>query len=141
VTGRLGLVGDYERELFELTDTPASWHIRATAPATVAAERRKASHEISRGHALRAPFRQWPERPDLGTMPVTARSAPCERVRGEEIDGFLGEMADEHAGFAHMSQIVKSVIDCGKTAELAGTTSMHDLIVVPTPYKTRRSAT
>lgn len=32
-----------------------------------------------------------------------------------------------------MVDVVQSVIDSGKTGALAGTTSMHDLVVVPTP--------
>lgn len=45
----------------------------------------------------------------------------------------LGEMADRHAQFQHMSDIVKSVLASGRTEALAGCTSMHDLMVVPTP--------
>jgi hypothetical protein len=50
-----------------------------------------------------------------------------------EIDAFLEGMADRDPNFAHMSDIVKSVLACDRTAELAACTSMHDLVVVPTP--------
>ena len=50
-----------------------------------------------------------------------------------EIHGFLGGMATEHPQFQHMADVVQSVIDSGKSDALAGTTSMHDLVVVPTP--------
>ena len=42
-------------------------------------------------------------------------------------------MADRHAQFRHMSNIVKSVLASDQAEALAGCTSMHDLIVVPTP--------
>ena len=42
-------------------------------------------------------------------------------------------MADRHPQFRHMSDIVKSVVASDQTTALAACTSMHDLIVVPTP--------
>jgi len=42
-------------------------------------------------------------------------------------------MSAEHPEFQHMSDIVSSVIDSRSTHLLAACTSMHDLIVVPTP--------
>jgi hypothetical protein len=42
-------------------------------------------------------------------------------------------MADRHVEFRHMSDIVKSVLASDQAGALAACTSMHDLIVVPTP--------
>ncbi|WP_143162975.1 hypothetical protein [Couchioplanes caeruleus] len=42
-------------------------------------------------------------------------------------------MADRYSQFRHMSDIVKSVLASDQTEALAACTSMHDLIVVPTP--------
>lgn len=50
-----------------------------------------------------------------------------------EIDVFLGDMADRYNQFQHMSDIVKSVLVSDQTEALAAFTSMHDLIVAPTP--------
>jgi hypothetical protein len=51
----------------------------------------------------------------------------------DEIDAFLGDMADRHVDFRHMSDIVKSVLASDQTGALAACTSMHDLVVVPMP--------
>jgi hypothetical protein len=58
---------------------------------------------------------------------------PFEPYPWTEIAGFLGGMADRHPEFRHMSDIVRSVLASGRTGALAAQTSMHDLIVVPTP--------
>lgn len=50
-----------------------------------------------------------------------------------EIDAFLGDMADRDGRFRHMSDIVKSVLASDQAQALAACTSMHDLVVVPTP--------
>ncbi|MEU8663886.1 hypothetical protein [Actinoplanes philippinensis] len=58
---------------------------------------------------------------------------PFEQYPWVEIDSFLGDMAERHPEMQHMSDIVKSVFALDKTEALAACTSMHDLIVVPTP--------
>ncbi len=58
---------------------------------------------------------------------------PFRQVPWAEIDAFLGDMADRHVEFRHMSDIVKSVLASDRSRALAACTSMHDLIVVPTP--------
>ena len=58
---------------------------------------------------------------------------PFRQRPWDEIDAFLGDMADRHVEFRHMSDIVKSVLASDQTGALAACTSMHDLIVVPTP--------
>lgn len=50
-----------------------------------------------------------------------------------EIHGSFQELASDDPLFQHMADVVASVLACGKTAELAGTTSMHDLIVARQP--------
>ena len=50
-----------------------------------------------------------------------------------DIDPFLARMAERDERFSHMSAIVKSVLDSNARDRLAAHTSMHDLIVVPTP--------
>jgi hypothetical protein len=50
-----------------------------------------------------------------------------------EIQSFLGGMADTHPAFEHMRQIVDSVLATDAGRSLAGTTSMHDLIVAARP--------
>ncbi|MEH0841447.1 hypothetical protein V6U81_03505 [Micromonospora sp. CPCC 205711] len=50
-----------------------------------------------------------------------------------EIASFLDDMAGAHPEFAHMAAIVDTVIGRGAETDLAGCTSMHDLLVVPTP--------
>jgi hypothetical protein len=51
----------------------------------------------------------------------------------EETCAFLSEMASQHPQFAHMAAIVGSVIASGVAGQLAGTTSMHDILVVTAP--------
>jgi hypothetical protein len=50
-----------------------------------------------------------------------------------EIRRFLGDMASAHPEFGYLVAVVDSVIDGDRTSALAATTSMHDLIVTPTP--------
>jgi hypothetical protein len=45
----------------------------------------------------------------------------------------LEDMAVDHPNFAHMAAVAASVVLSESTDLLAGCTSMHDLIVVPTP--------
>jgi hypothetical protein len=58
---------------------------------------------------------------------------PFRQRRWDEIDAFLGDMAARHEQFRHVSDIVRSVLESDQTKALAACTSMHDLIVVPTP--------
>ena len=50
-----------------------------------------------------------------------------------EIRQFLHDMASAHEEFGYLVAVVDSVIDGDRTAALVATTSMHDLIVTPTP--------
>jgi hypothetical protein len=50
-----------------------------------------------------------------------------------EIQGFLRGMADKAPQFEHMVAVAESVIRSSSTDVLAGTTSMHDILVVPRP--------
>ena len=50
-----------------------------------------------------------------------------------EIASFLDEMTAKSDAFSHMSAVAHSVIDCRRTHDLAGTTSMHDIVVTSTP--------
>jgi hypothetical protein len=56
-----------------------------------------------------------------------------QAVAWDEIAARLHEMADEHAEFGHIAAVADSVIASGVADQLAGCTSMHDLLVVPTP--------
>jgi hypothetical protein len=58
---------------------------------------------------------------------------PFRAVPWVKICEFLGGMAANHPEFRHMAAIADSVVISGSTDLLAGTTSMHDLIVVSTP--------
>ena len=58
---------------------------------------------------------------------------PFDARPWSEIDTFLGGVADAYEHFRHMADIVRSVRTSGHEAELAGLTSMHDLLVVATP--------
>jgi hypothetical protein len=58
---------------------------------------------------------------------------PFRAVPWETTAVFLRGMADRHGEFTHMARIAESVIATGTTTLLANYTSMHDLIVVPTP--------
>lgn len=69
----------------------------------------------------------------LGRMRTHGWPYPFRQRPWEEIDAFLGDMADRDERFRHMSDIVKSVLASDRTQALAASTSMHDLIVVPTP--------
>lgn len=60
------------------------------------------------------------------TIPFTA--SPWE-----EISRFLEGMALRFPEFGHMAAVARSVPASGMAAQLAGTTSMHDLIVVAVP--------
>jgi hypothetical protein len=51
----------------------------------------------------------------------------------EEISAALSAMSDRHPQFAHMAAIADSVMASGAAGRLAGTTSMHDLLVVTAP--------
>lgn len=51
----------------------------------------------------------------------------------DEMYEFLRGMADRHPEFEHMAAVAESVIRTGSTELLAGTTSMHDLLVLPRP--------
>jgi hypothetical protein len=61
-----------------------------------------------------------------GTIPFRPRP-------WEEICAFLSDMASRHPQFAHMAAIADSVIASGVAGQLAGTTSMHDILVVTAP--------
>ncbi|MEQ7008519.1 hypothetical protein ABN028_20305 [Actinopolymorpha sp. B17G11] len=50
-----------------------------------------------------------------------------------EIEQFLGTIVDKAPEFGYLTEIVRSVIASGRSEELAGCTSMHDLVVVPRP--------
>jgi hypothetical protein len=50
-----------------------------------------------------------------------------------DIEAFFAGMAGRHPQFSHMADIVMSIRASAVEAQLAGRTSMHDLIVVPTP--------
>lgn len=56
------------------------------------------------------------------------RAAPWDAIAAR-----LHEMADIHVEFQHVAGVADSVIAFGMTEELAGCTSMHDLLVVPRP--------
>lgn len=56
------------------------------------------------------------------------------RVRPwEDIASFLDGMTERDASFAYLSAIIQSVLDSQSRPLLAGTTSMHDLVVTTTP--------
>jgi hypothetical protein len=50
-----------------------------------------------------------------------------------EFDAFLAPIAAEHPEFSYLVEIVRSVLASDAQDELAGTTSMHDILVVPRP--------
>jgi hypothetical protein len=50
-----------------------------------------------------------------------------------EIASFLGGMAEEHSEFQYLADIIESLGASGRDKQLAGSTSMHDLVVVPQP--------
>lgn len=50
-----------------------------------------------------------------------------------DIRSFLGGMAARYPEFRYLVDITDSVIDSGAEEVLAGSTSMHDLMVVPCP--------
>lgn len=51
----------------------------------------------------------------------------------DDIASFLGVMAERDLSFAYMTAVIKSVMESDATDALAATTSMHDLVVTPTP--------
>jgi hypothetical protein len=51
----------------------------------------------------------------------------------EEIASFLTDMVEQDESFAYMAAVAQSVRDSGAARSLAGTTSMHDLVVTSTP--------
>jgi hypothetical protein len=51
----------------------------------------------------------------------------------DEIASFLGGMAERDESFAYMRAVVDSVLESEAAQSLAGTTSMHDLVVTSTP--------
>ncbi|MFG1911551.1 hypothetical protein [Kribbella sp. NPDC048928] len=51
----------------------------------------------------------------------------------DETYEFLRGMADEHPKFEHMVAVAESVIRTESTELLAGTLSMHDILVLPRP--------
>jgi hypothetical protein len=51
----------------------------------------------------------------------------------DEISARLHEMADTHAEFAHVAAVADSVLASGVADQLAGCTSMDDLLVVLRP--------
>lgn len=59
--------------------------------------------------------------------------APFTASPWEEIAEFLEGMAQRHPEFGHMAAIASSVLASGAAGQLAGCTSMHDLIVVTMP--------
>ncbi|WP_432847989.1 hypothetical protein ACQPXB_44545 [Amycolatopsis sp. CA-161197] len=62
---------------------------------------------------------------------------PFREVPWPEIAVRFREMGDRHPEFAHMADIVDSVLECDGASRLAGLTSMHDLIVTPRPVPDR----
>jgi hypothetical protein len=67
---------------------------------------------------------------EVGThgWPHTFRPRPWD-----DIASFLGDMAERDVSFAYMAAVVDSVLESGAAQSLAGMTSMHDLVVTPTP--------
>ena len=55
--------------------------------------------------------------------------------RWSEIREFLAGMANRHAQFAYLVEIIDSVIDGGRESQLAAMTSMHDLWVASMPIR------
>ena len=51
----------------------------------------------------------------------------------EDIGSYLGGTAERDESFAYMAAVVQSVLDSEAAQSLAGTTSMHDLVVTSTP--------
>jgi hypothetical protein len=51
----------------------------------------------------------------------------------EEVASFMGGLAERDESFAYMAAVVRSVLDSGAAQSLAGTTSMHDLVVTSRP--------
>jgi hypothetical protein len=60
--------------------------------------------------------------------PHTFRTRPWD-----DIASFLGGVADRDGSFAYMAAVVENVLESGAAQSLAGTTSMHDLVVTSTP--------
>ncbi len=58
---------------------------------------------------------------------------PIREGRWDEVQASLCDMARAHSEFAHMARIADSVVLSGLADALAVTTSIHDLIVTPTP--------
>lgn len=61
------------------------------------------------------------------------RTTPFIAQDWREIEQFLGAIVDGAPAFGYLTDIVRSVIASRRSEELAGCTSMHDLIVVPCP--------
>jgi hypothetical protein len=51
----------------------------------------------------------------------------------EDIASFFDGIAERDPSFAYMVAVARSVLDSGAAQSLAGTTSMHDLVVTSTP--------
>lgn len=66
-------------------------------------------------------------------MRTYGRTLPFTASPWEEISRFLGGMALRFPEFGHMAAIARSVRASGMAAQLAGTISMHDLLVVTVP--------
>ena len=58
---------------------------------------------------------------------------PFQPEPWQEISAFLSQMAARHPQYAHMAAVADSVIASGVAGQLAGTTSMHDILVVTVP--------
>lgn len=71
-----------------------------------------------------APKRSWQKQTE------TFRSRSWSDIRE-----FLADMADMHADFAYLVEIVDSVIEGDRESQLAATTSMHDLWVASAPVQ------
>ncbi|MCO1576853.1 hypothetical protein M8C13_13930 [Crossiella sp. SN42] len=60
-------------------------------------------------------------------------ATPFREVRWNHIAGHFHEYAARERGFRHMADLVDSILARGGAAQLAGLTSMYDLLVTPRP--------
>ncbi|MGW0519948.1 hypothetical protein [Crossiella sp. NPDC003009] len=58
---------------------------------------------------------------------------PFQEVRWNYIAEYVHEYAARERGFRHMADLVDSILARGGAAQLAGLTSMYDLLVTPRP--------
>jgi hypothetical protein len=66
----------------------------------------------------------------IDSYAATGRFTP---MAWTDIAARLGDLARDQPEFAHMADIVASVLACGGADRLAGHTSRHDLVVTPRP--------